>query len=80
MFRIKQILKTSTTLTSLMKQDSLQWPTVKLGIDRLKDEGTEKTYQGIALQAYNAATLTYCTSEALADLGRLIEKMRERLE
>ena len=80
-FGIKQILKTSTTLASLMKQDPLQWPTVKTVLGRVKDEDSgEKTYQGTTLNGYNSTTLEYCKKEALADLGRLHEKMRERLE
>ena len=34
----------------------------------------------MALKRYDAATLSYCSSEALADLERLTEKMCERLE
>ena len=47
----------------------------------MKDEDSgEKTYQGTTLNGYNSTTLEYCKKEALADLGRLHEKMRERLE
>ena len=79
-FGIKQILKTSTTLKSLMKQDPLQWPTVQAVLSRVKDEGSSKTYQGATLTGYNSTTLEYCKKEALADLERLNEKLRERLE
>ena len=68
-FGIKQILKTSNTLASLMTQDPLQWPTVRTVLDRVKEETTgERTYQGTALKGYNSATLEYCKKEALADL------------
>ena len=77
-FGIKQILKTSNTLASLMKQDHLQWPTVRTVLDRLKDKTTgEKTYQGTTLKGYNSTTLEYCKKEALADLQRLHDTMWE---
>ena len=79
-FGIKQLLKASTTLISMVKQDPLQWPTVKLILDRVKNEGGENVYQGVTLKKYDTATLSYCSGEALADLERLTEKMRERLE
>lgn len=46
----------------------------------MKKDSGENVYQGVALKRYDAATLSYCSSEALADLERLTEKMRERLE
>ena len=76
-FGIKQLLKASTTLISMLKQDPLQWPTVKLVLDRVKNEGGETVYQGVTLKKYDTATLSYCSHEALADLERLTEKMRE---
>ena len=79
-FGIKQILKTSSTLTSLVNKSPLQWPTVKLVLDRLKDEGAEKTYQGVVLKSYNQQTLDYCAKEAIAGLNKLNDKMKERLE
>jgi len=48
------ILKTSSTLALLAKQDPLQWTTVKTVLDRVKDEvNGEKTNQGTALKAYS---------------------------
>ena len=46
----------------------------------MKNEGGENVYQGVTLKKYDTATLSYCLREALADLERLTEKMRERLE
>ena len=74
-FGIKQLLKASTTLASMEKQDPLQWPTVKIVLDRLQNDGGETVYQRVALKRYDATTLSYCSSEALADLKRLTEKM-----
>ena len=79
-FGIKQLLKASNTLASLMKQDPLQWPTVTLVLDRVKNESGENIYQDVNLRMYGTTTLSYCSREALADLERLTEKMRERLE
>lgn len=47
---------------------------------RVKYDGDGNVYQGVALKRYDATTLSYCPSEALADLERLTEKMRELLE
>ena len=64
----------------MVKQDPLQWTTVKIVLDRVKNDSGENVYQGVALRRYDATTLFYCSSQALADLERLTEKMRERLE
>ena len=79
-FAMKQILKTSDTLKSLMQLDPLQWPTVKLVLGRLKDEGHEKTYQGAVLKNYSFAAIEFCKKEALADLKSVEVNMRQRLE
>lgn len=78
---IKQILKTSSTLGALAKQDPLQWPFVKTVLSRVKEEdGGKKTYQGTVLKSYTSATLEYCKKQAVTDLERLHGNMRERLE
>ena len=77
---MKQILKTSATLKSLMQLDPLQWPTVNLVLDRLKDKGHEKTYQGAVLKNYSFAAIKFCKKEALADLKRVEVNMLQRLE
>ena len=51
-FGIKQLLKASTTLASMAKQDPLQWPTVKTVLDRVKNDSGENVYQGVALKRY----------------------------
>ena len=58
----------------------LEWPTVKMVLDRVKKDGSEDVYQGVALKRYDTTTLSYCCSEALTDLERLTEKMHEQLE
>ena len=79
-FAIKQLLKAVTTLRTMVKQDPLQWPTVKIVVDRVTNDGGENVYQGVALKRYDAATLSYSSSAALGDLERLTDKLRERLE
>ena len=55
----------------MMKQDPLQWPTVKTVLDGVQNDSDEYVYQGVALKRYDTTTLSYCSSEALADLKRL---------
>ena len=40
-FGIKQLWKASTTLASMVKQDPLQWPTIKIVLDRVKNDSGE---------------------------------------
>ena len=75
-YGIKQLLKASTTLVSMLEQDPLQWCTVKLVLDRVKNDGSEHVYQGVALKRYDATTLSLCSKQAQSDLRRLTEKMR----
>lgn len=77
---IKHILKTSKTLKQLAGLDPLQWPTIKLVINRIKDENGTKEYQGASLQGYSTRMLECCRDCALRDLKCLDEKMRDRLE
>lgn len=74
---IKNILKSTTALKSLARQDPFQWPTVKLLLGRIKDEGGEKSYQGAALKNFSPATHKRLKQDALGGLNRLDEKMRE---
>ena len=60
--------------------DPLQWPTVKLVIDRLEDDGDEKSYQGAVLKNYSSEMIKFCKKEALADMKWLEENIRQRLE
>ena len=79
-YGIKQLLKVSTTLVSMLEQDPLQWYTVKLVLARVKNDGSEHVYQGVALKWYDATTLSYCSKQAQSDLRRLTEKMLGCLE
>lgn len=62
----------------MLDQDLLQWCTVKLVLDRVKNNGGENVYQGVALKRYDATTLSYCSKQAQSDFRRLTEKMRKR--
>ena len=77
---IKNILKAISALKSLARQDPLEWPTVKLLLGRIKDERGEKLYQGAVLKNYGPATVDKSKQDALCDLTRLDQKMKERLQ
>ena len=61
----------------MASQDPLQWLTVQLVRSRVKDEEGGKVYQG---SDYSPSVLKLCADEALSDLKRLEEKLKERLE
>ena len=67
---IKNILKSTTALKSLARQDPFEWPTVKLLLRRMKDKGGEKSYQGAALQNVSPATQESLKQDALHYLNR----------
>ena len=77
---IKHILKSSASLKSLAKQDPLLWPTVKMVLAKITDEDGEKSYQGAVLKRYSQSVVEDLKQNALDDLSRLDEKMRERLQ
>ena len=76
---IKNTLKSTTALKSLARQDPFEWPTVKLLLGKIKDEEGKKSYQGAPLKNFSDSTLESLKQDALHDLTRLDEKMRERL-
>lgn len=74
---LQSILKSKKSLKSLTNLDPVQWPTVKIVRNRLENENE---YQGATLKHCNETMLKSCKDQALADVRRLEEKMRERLE
>lgn len=44
--------------------------------DKTLDEGKEKMYQGTTLHKFSQAILQHCHKEALEDLKRINDKMR----
>ena len=77
---INNILKSTAALKSLARLDPLEWPTVKLLLGRIKDEGSEKVYQGAPLRNFTTVTQEKSKQDTLCDLTSLDEKMRERLK
>ena len=77
---IKQVVSSSKALKAMACQDPLLWPTVQLVCNRVKEEDGHKLYQGSVLSNYTPAVLKQCAGQALSDIKRLQEKLRERLE
>ena len=76
---IKNTLKSVTALKALAKKDPFEWPTVKLLLRKIEDEDGKKFYQGAELQKCSDAVNVKLKQDAVEDLNRLDEKMRERL-
>lgn len=72
---IKQTLKSANALQSPMKQDPKSWPTVKLVVARVTDDGGQKLYRGGTLRNSDSV-LNQCSCKALADIKNLDMKMR----
>ena len=76
---IKNTLKSVKALKSLSELAPVEWPTVKLVKRRLKDITGDQEYQGVALQNFDT-TLEQCKKHVMADICRLEQKIKERLE
>ncbi|KAL5491664.1 hypothetical protein EMCRGX_G016996, partial [Ephydatia muelleri] len=76
---ISNIVKSLTTLRSLAQTDPTEWPTLQLVKSRLKDDDGNKEYQGIILQNFERS-LEQCKTHVLADLQRLEDCIKQRLE
>jgi len=76
---IKNTLKSITALKMLAKKDPFEWPTVKLVLRKIEDEGGKMLYQGAELRNFSDAVQEKLKQDAKQDLTRLDEKMRERL-
>ena len=76
-FCMEHILKPASSLESLSKKDPKEWPIVKLLLSRINEETDgETTYQGGSVLS---ATITTCSTQAIADLKNLTSTLRERL-
>ena len=73
---LQSILKAKKSLKCLTELDPLQWPTLKLVHNRLTN-GNE--YQGATLKHFSEVMTKSCNDQALADVHRLEDNMRERL-
>jgi len=78
-FGIKNTMKSTTALKALARKDPFEWPTVKLLLRKIEDEGGKKFYQGTELQNFSDAVQVKLKQDAVQDLTRLDEKMREQL-
>ena len=74
------ILKSVKALKSLAKGDPREWPTVKLVIDRIKEENGSSTYQNVPLKSYSESSFEQCKTIALDGVSQLDDNMRCRLE
>lgn len=77
---IQHILKSHQLLKKLVSQDPLQWSSVKLVSRKIIEKDGKKTNQGMELKRYTDVTIKACKEQAVADLNRLDQKMRDRLE
>ena len=50
---IKNTLKSITELKNMAKKDPFEWPSVKLLLRKMEDEGDKKLYQGAKLRNFN---------------------------
>ena len=73
---IKNTLKSITELKNMAKKDPFEWPSVKLLLQKMEDEGDKKLYQGAKLQNFNESVQLRLKQDAPHELD---EKMRERL-
>ena len=71
-------MKAVKTLKSLAEEDPKQWPTIQLIQSRIREvDGQE--YQGVQLENFDSC-LDKCKPQATADLQRIQEKLKTRLE
>ena len=73
---LQNILHTKKSIRNLLDVDPLEWPTVKLVCNRISDG----EYQGTKLKHFNDMVLQSCKDQALADVSRLEDRLRQRLE
>ena len=76
---IKNTLKSLTELKNLEKKDPFEWPSVKLLLRKIENEGEKKLFQGAELQNFNDSVQLKLKQDTLHDLTELNAKMKERL-
>jgi len=75
---IKNTLKSLTELKNLEKKDPFEWPSVKLLLRKMENEGEKKLYQGAELRNFNKSVqLKLKQQDALHELDA---NMKERLK
>lgn len=76
---IRQVLKTVSTLQSLVKRDPQLWPRAKCVSGRISEEGHQKVHQGSTPTHFSDSMLFLCSNQALAYLQKLDDRIKERL-
>ena len=79
---LKAILKSAKSLEKMAEQDPLQFPAGSLVCGRIKEEDQDETiiYQGAAVDSYTGHSINHYTEQALEDLRKLEEKIKESLQ
>ena len=79
---IQHLLKSRKSLQSLWKQNPLEWPSISVVYSRIVEDETSKaqSYQGVTLSNCCSKNFQQYSNEAIKDLQRLDEKLKERLE
>ena len=79
---IQHLLKSRKSLQSLSKQNPLEWPSVSVVYSRIVEDETSKvhSYQGVILTNCSSENFQRYSNEAIKDLKRLDDKLKERLE
>ena len=79
---IQHLLKSRKSLQSLSKQNPLEWPSVSVVYSRIVEDETSKaqSYQGVTLSNCSSKNFQQYSIDAIKDLQRLDEKLKEQLE
>ena len=79
---IQHLLKSRKSFQGLSKQNPLEWPSVSVVYSRIVEDGTSKvhSYQGVTLSNCSSEKFQQYSNEAIKDLQRLDDKLKERLE
>ena len=79
---IQHLLKSRKSLQSLSMQNPSEWPSVSVIYSRIVEDETSKahSYQGVTLSNFSIEKFQQYSNEAIKDLQRLDDKLKERLE
>ena len=77
---IRQLLSSRKSILAMAHNDPLEWPTVKLVCNRVKEEDREFLYQGSALSGYTHSVVKQCADQAVIDAKELESKLKQRIE
>ena len=80
---IRGILKSHKSLKKFSSLDPFQWPTIIVTCSKIAedpDEDGKYMYQGVCLKSYSESVKKAWKEQVVADLNRLDEKLRIRLE